>query len=212
MKTCSKIFCALFILTIISCSKETTNDPNPANKEAELLKSISAKTNSKETVDVVVFATNEVIGTSTLHRGKDGLTVNFKASGLAQGTYTLWWVIFNDPGACAGDCDDPDLLDAQAEVMAATGGVVGPNGVGNFSAHLKENDASGSINALFDLPSFGGLHDAQSAEVLMVLRTHGPKIPGMVYEQTHTYNGGCIVPPGTEGYACSDDWGARHRP
>ncbi len=212
MKAFSKILFPLFILVVFSCSEETAIDPTPINTEAELLKGISAKTNSKQTVDVFVFATGEVIGTSTLHRSKNGLTINFKATGLAQGTYTLWWVIFNDPAACVGDCDDPDLFDAEAEVIGATGGVVGPNGVGNFSAHLKENDASGSINVLFDLPSFGGLHDAQSAEVLMVLRTHGPKIPGMVYEQTHTYNGGCIVPPGTEGFACTDDWGARHRP
>ncbi len=212
MKVISKFLLVLFVLIFFSCSQDTTLDTFPADTESELLNGVSAKSNSKQTVDVFVIANGDVIGTSTLHRQHNGITVNFKASGLPEGTYTLWWVIFNDPAACVGDCDDSDLVVAEAEVMAATGGVVGPNGKGNFSAHLMENDASGSINALFDLPLVGGLHDAQSAEVHLILRSHGPKIPGMVYAQTHTYNGGCIVPPGTEGFACSDDWAAVHMP
>ncbi|MGM0458521.1 MAG: hypothetical protein ACQERO_04185, partial [Bacteroidota bacterium] len=46
---------------------------------------------------------------------------------------------------------------------------------------------------LFGLPSFGGLQDADAAEIHAVLRSHGPKVPGLVNEQINSYKGGCEV-------------------
>jgi hypothetical protein len=36
-----------------------------------------------------------------------------------------------------------------------------------------------------------GLLDARRAEVISVLKTHGPATPGLVSEQLHTFAGGC---------------------
>lgn len=218
------------IFFAFSCDSESTYDPVPApNVDVNLNDGniLSAKSTVKETVDIFDFVNGGVVGSSTLHRNSNGLTVNFKATDLIPGhTYTIWWVIWNfpencaDPGACMdGDFGDPDV---QVEVMYAGGHVAGGSGKGNFSAHLNENDASGTINPLFFLPSYGGLQDALTAEVHVVLRSHGPKVPGIVNEQIGSYLGGCPTdfpygfPPFTEipdeVGECGDIYASIHQP
>ena len=113
----------------------------------------------------------------------------------------MWIVIWNNPENCAipNQCNDGDFAIAdqvEVEVLYGSGHVVGNNGKGNFSAYLNEDDVSGSINTLFELPPAGGLQSGNSlgAEVHFVLRSHGPKIPGMVNEQIGGYLGGCTDP------------------
>jgi hypothetical protein len=136
-----------------------------------------------------------VVGTTTLTRNKNGLNMTLHADDLVPGhTYTVWWVIWNYPENCDGACDDPDIFDpdVEPELLFATGNVAGNSGKGIFGAGLSEDDATGSINTeFFGLPSYGGLHDALHAEVHIVLRDHGPAIPGQVDEQISTYAGGC---------------------
>ena len=91
------------------------------------------------------------------------------------------------------ESDFTNALNVEVQLLYATGHISENNGKGNFSAHLKENDDSGSVHELFELPNFGGLQDAHSAEIHAVLRSHGPKIPGQVGEQINSYEGGCVV-------------------
>ena len=136
-----------------------------------------------------------VTGTTKITRNENAVSMTLKAEGLVPGhAYTAWWVVWNYPEYCDGPCDDPDIVnpDVQAEVIYATGHVAGSSGKGNFGASLDENDATGSINEeFFGLPSYGGLHDAMHADIFVVLRSHGPAIPGQVNEQISTYAGGC---------------------
>jgi len=200
MKTIIKFLFALLILFAFSCSQESTQDPLPAD-----LDGVSAKASSKQTATIGGLPNNNgipITGTSTLHRNKNGITVNFKAENLNPGTYTIWWVIWNKPENCAvenacEDTDFPNFANVEVEVMYAAGHVVGNNGKGNFSGHLNVDDASGSINQeFFGLPTFGGLQAGNTldAEVHIVLRTHGPKVPGLVNEQISSYGGGCDDP------------------
>jgi hypothetical protein len=142
-----------------------------------------------------IFNNPTVVGTTRLIRNANGVNLTLKAEGLVPGhAYTVWWVVWNYPSECDGPCDDPDVgdPDVQAEIIYATGNIAGASGKGNFGASLSENDASGSINEeFFGLPSYGGLHDAMNAEFHIVLRSHGPMIPGEVNEQIGTYAGGC---------------------
>ena len=198
MKTIIKFLFTLLILFAFSCSQESTQDPLPAD-----LDGVSAKASSKQTATIGGLA--DISGTSTLHRNKNGITVNFKAEGLYPGAYTIWWVIWNNPEDCGipYECADSDFGFVEVEVLYAGGHVVGNNGKGNISGHLKAGDVSGSINDLFGLPAAGGLQAGNTfdAEVHIVLRTHGPKVPGLVNEQINSYAGGCdtpfLIPPFT---------------
>ncbi|WP_297762614.1 hypothetical protein [uncultured Muriicola sp.] len=191
MKTLMNFGIALLLVFAFSCSTESEPD--------ELI-GVSAKASGKQMTSI--GGLGGITGTSTLHRNKNGITVNFKAEGLHPGAYTIWWVIWNNPQDCAtpGECNEGDFatpVEVEVEVMYAGGHVVGKNGKGNFSAHLKAGDDSPeSMNESFGFPSVGGLTVGNTfgAEVHVVLRTHGPVVPGLVNEQISTYRGGCDEP------------------
>ena len=213
MKTIIKFFFTLLILFAFSCSQDTMLDPLPADLDVSSINGVSAKASneakasSKQTA--AIGGLDDISGTSTLHRNKNGITVNFKATGLNPGAYTIWWVIWNNPQDCAtpDECNDGDFGQAvlvEVEVMYAAGHVVGNNGKGNFSAHLNAgDDTPESMNTAFGFPSVGGLRVGNTfdAEVHIVLRTHGPTVPGLVNDQISSYAGGCdtpfLIPPFT---------------
>jgi hypothetical protein len=158
--------------------------------------------------DVIEILSLDVVGTSQLVRTPDGVSMNLQTTGLEPGAaYTVWWVVFNNPGSCRDGCGEDDLgnSNVQATVLWATGHVIGDNGVGNFAAYLAEGDTS-------DVGPFGlpgddmGLIDSTQAEIHLVVRTHGPPIPGRVKEQISTFEGGCDV------NACEDQQFAVHQP
>ncbi|MDZ7660375.1 hypothetical protein [Fodinibius sp.] len=199
MKTLKLLPILLITGLLFGCESYTPVSPESELAIAELQLDAAAKVNTKSTADIFNFVTGDLIGKSTLHRNGNGITVNFKTTGLMPGhAYTLWWVVWNKPENCAtpGACVESDFanaLNVEVQLLYATGSIAGNNGKGNFSAHLKENDDSGSVHEIFGLPNFGGLQDAHAAEIHAVLRSHGPKIPGQVGEQINSYEGGCVV-------------------
>jgi hypothetical protein len=64
---------------------------------------------------------------------------------------------------------------------------------GNFSvgAHLKENQITESVNGVILGQPERTLADARKAEIHLVVRDHGPKIPGQVNDQIGSWAGGC---------------------
>jgi hypothetical protein len=180
----------------------TDNDQSLSNYANEVRKpdfssfSKSMATNSQ--VDIINAINGQVEGESTLHRSKNGLTVNYHATDLTPGyAYTLWWVIWNRPDLCGTEnqCAVTDFLDPDVEVdvLYAAGHVIGASGKGHFSARLNAGDISESIYDIQGLPQPYGLQlgNSLSAEVHMVLRSHGPAVPGIVNEQINSYTGGC---------------------
>ncbi|HUG15898.1 MAG TPA: hypothetical protein VMM78_12880 [Thermomicrobiales bacterium] len=134
---------------------------------------------------------------ATLLRNDGGIRMTLTTSGLdAGGTYTIWWVIFNNPEACTDGVHGLGLLcgagdlgsgDVAASVLYATGHVVGKNGKGNFGAHLSVGQMTNDV-------LFGpGLLDPRGAEVHLIVRGHGDPIPGLVREQISTVDGGCSI-------------------
>ena len=195
MKNVVKFLLVFILLISISCNEDSVTVSDDDMKIVE-------KAASHQTSDVFVVASLpefEFVGSANLHRNKNGVTANFKTSDLEPGAYTLWIVVFNDPTACIEGCNEPDLFieAVKGAVIFGTGHVVGNNGKGNFSARLNEGD---NPVALFGLTS--GLLDSQTAEIHLVLRTHGPAIPGIVNEQIDSYFGGCAPDNGT--FACED--------
>ena len=133
-----------------------------------------------------------------LTRSDDAVWLRINTTGLPAGAYTVWWVIFNNPEACDGPCDDPDLFNPA--VMAggfwATGAVVDANGVGHFRAHLEEGELP-SLPGQVELPGSSPLLDTKKAQILVLLRYHGPVVPAILTKQITTGFGGCIAgPPG----------------
>jgi hypothetical protein len=143
---------------------------------------------------VTLFMSTTVVpdAWSALVRNDNGIAATLHTSGLAPGSAaTLWWVLFNNPGACVGECDLADLLfnpAVLASVQYAAGHVIGGDGVADYGAYLSEGDTSGC--AAPSLPC-NGLLDSRAALVHLIVRSHGQALPGAIDEQISSFNGGC---------------------
>jgi len=126
-----------------------------------------------------------------LTTNESGATVRFQTSGLTPGNaYTVWWIIFNNPAACADPgCSDADFdnADAKPELTYATGHVIGGSGKGNFGAHLSAADPGEVPGGWFGY----GFKYPTTTEIHVAIHDHGPIIPGLVNEMISTFAGGC---------------------
>ncbi len=131
-------------------------------------------------------------GAATLYRSRQDLELRVAAGGLAMHTsYTVWWVVFNNPAACAASCGATDLENpaVRAAVFYAAGFVTGAGDSGNVSAHVT----AGNLPAGVAVESGFGLEHGNGfgAEVHVVIRSHGLTNPGMVAQQIASFGGGC---------------------
>ncbi len=136
-------------------------------------------------------------GTSDLVRTVDGISMNIDTTDLPGGAYTMWWVIFNDPSKCSdGECGENDVLPppgtpgAKVSPGWVPGGIVGPDRVGHFSAHLGIGLDGAPGQVLFG----DGLTNPMGAEVHVILRYHGPVIwndADALLKQLDSYQGNC---------------------
>lgn len=141
------------------------------------------------------------VGMSTLVRTDAGISASFQSSGLPAGqAVTLWFVVFNNPAACApGPCGLLDLLDpaqaAQGDFLVGAGKVIGGSGTGNFGAHLAVGDTRGSAFLELGLGDrVIGLTNPWGAQVGLLLHSHGPMVPGDVLaSQISSFTGGCTA-------------------
>jgi hypothetical protein len=125
---------------------------------------------SPSTSPVTTFA-GAVVGTSTLARTDSGIAFSLQTSGLQAGhAVTIWWMVFNPDGSVS--------------VQYAAGHVVDEGGAAGFGGSLQEGDTQGVING------GPGLLDATGANVVLVVRDHGPADPSRVEQQIHTF-GAC---------------------
>jgi hypothetical protein len=138
-------------------------------------------------------------GEATLLRNHRGLSLTWKSPVEHRGTYTLWWVIWNDPSLCAepGACGLPDLFvdgdpamgpNPLVTVMSAGGHVVGGSRRANFGATLRVGEITPLHPAFPDSP---GLSDPANAEVHVVLQDHGELVPSEMPDQIKIFQGGC---------------------
>jgi hypothetical protein len=121
---------------------------------------------TQTTSPVATFA-GAMVGTSTLTRTGSGIAFSLQTSGLQGGhAVTIWWMVFNPDGSVS--------------VQYAAGHVIDDSGVAEFGGHLSVGDTDGVIN------NGPGLLDALAANVVLVVRDHGPADAGRVNEQIHT--------------------------
>jgi hypothetical protein len=125
---------------------------------------------TQTTSPVATFA-GAPVGTSTLTRTGSGISFSLQTTGLQAGhAVTIWWMVFNPDGSLS--------------VQYAAGHVVDEGDAAEFGGYLQVGDTDGVIN------HGPGLLDAQAANVVLVVRDHGPAKPDIVEQQIHTF-GAC---------------------
>lgn len=161
--------------------------PTPAASRAE----------TTSGVPVFEFAGPEVPGASSkITRNGGGATSTLHTSGLTAGNaYTMWMVVFNVPSECTDPCGEDDVdpdSDAVVDVIYVAGNVAGGSGKATFSGRRATGDNSNSLFAQFVAPA-PGLTDPHGAEMHLIVRDHGPAIPGQIPSQIHTFEGACTA-------------------
>ena len=144
---------------------------------------------------------------SRLVRRNNEICMDISTSALPEGAYTIWWVVFNHPehctgapapvggASCGGDADFGND-EVQDSLLWATGGIVGPDGIGHFSTCLAENTFPGQ--------NLGGpgLTDAQGAEIHLLVRSHCTaqyNRPARLGAQLTLFGGNCTEETGGGG-------------
>jgi hypothetical protein len=193
------VFTLCAAVWVAACSGEPSVSPSSlgASSITGAVRASSARAASVGNAPVQVFPTGAPLpGTSSLVRNDSGVSMTFQADGLIPGNaYTVWFVAFNDPSACDGACDVSDVLANRGvpAVRFAAGHVAGGSGTANFGGRLATGSTGGPPCAAG--PALGncgpGLLDSRTAIVHLVLRTHGPAIPGLIDDQISSFNGGC---------------------
>lgn len=173
-------------------------EPGPTSPDAAFVAQPLADVSGvvKDELIVAPFSGGPVIpgAAGTVLRGKNGVNASMSTHGLTPGhAYTLWVVVFNHPAECTvpNACSVADALanDPAVAVDLIFGGghAVGGSGKATFAGRV----------GLGDLGLRGyGLLDILEPEIHLVVRDHGPKLPGNA--QLSEFGGGCDV------YACAN--------
>ncbi len=147
-----------------------------------------------------------VAGDTRLIRSPNGLTAQFKTTGLTAGhVVTLWIMFFDNPEACLvpGACNpavDIGRPGVRFDFHYAGGHVVNGNRT-TITGHLQAGETSTSGWA--ELVEIGGappffvtpLTNPSGAQVILALHSHGPAQTGQTLaDQMSSYLGGCVLP------------------
>src|SRR5262249_4267778 len=124
---------------------------------------------------VKVIGPNTVVGAAQLVRNNNGITCVIQTSGLIPGdVYSVWWVI-------------PD----ESLVLNATGGRAGDDGTATFAGHMSTGPIPAADGSVVLSSGDGSFDQPRSDTVTVIIRHHGPPIPGSVNQQTGSFNFGC---------------------
>jgi hypothetical protein len=138
-----------------------------------------------------------VTGHSTLLRTDTGISAVLHTSELQPGhAMTLWFIVFNNPDACAtSPCSAADLFNpvVQGDFLLAAGNIVGGNGQAVYGGHLQVGDIRGSGMIEIGHPELAvGLLNPFGAEIQLAVHSHGPALSGQeLAAQISSYTGGC---------------------
>jgi hypothetical protein len=126
---------------------------------------------------VKVIGAGTGVGSADLVRNNNGITCVIHTSGLVPGdVYSVWWVI-------------PD----EALIFNASGGIAGGDGTATFAGHASTG-AVGPVDGSVVLSNGDGSFDQPRTDaVTVIIRHHGPPIPGIINQQTGSFNTGCGV-------------------
>lgn len=121
--------------------------------------------------------------------------IKVKATGLEPGhVYTMWVVYFNDSSKCVDGCNGADFVAAGGGVIWGAGKIGNRAGKATFVAKLRNGAGAEYVGDTPPPPfAFAPYQAGSNNEFHVVIRSHGPKIRGLVRSQLGTYGGGCEV-------------------
>jgi hypothetical protein len=125
----------------------------------------------------------------------DGAKIRVRATGLEPGhVYTMWVVYFGDSSMCVDGCNGADFAAAGGGVIWGAGSIGADDGQATFVANLTNGDGAEYVGSTPPPPfAFAAYQAGPNNEFHVVIRSHGPMIPGAVQAQLGTYGGGCEV-------------------
>ena len=139
-----------------------------------------------------------------LKRTSKCLSYKIKTDNLPEGAYTNWWLVWDKPETCMIPyaCGFDDFVNPNLSTFWATGGVVGPGGVGRFQDRTCIGDDAGFpanqaipplVDALQNLQG-PGMSNPKGATVWLIVKYHGlaSDDAGAFYHQTHSLLGACF--------------------
>lgn len=123
-----------------------------------------------------------------------GASMSIQTTGLEpRSATTVWWLIFNNPRACASTPCTPDDFgnaETKSSVLWATGEIADEYGQADFAAHLVRGlPPTGEV-------LFGPGLTARFPEIQLVVRTHGPASdlsPEQLEAALTSFNGACDI-------------------
>jgi hypothetical protein len=163
---------------------------------------------------------------STLQRGYFSVTISMHTSGLTPGhAYSVWWVIFQNPGLCVNGCGDDDINNAAWTGVNPVG--IGVHYGGAFTAAESGSAAIGSrlLEDTVDQCAKAGpyarlcvpMKDASTAEALVFLLDNGPAgaVPVSGFDsgcKTLVWFGYVVSQYNHDGFDCYRAQSTFHRP
>ncbi len=179
------VFLLILLPFIISCGEDDTVDPT--NNQTPLFTS---------TTDLKDFFSGDILGSTTIDRFEDKISINMNTSNLISGhVYNLVVITVDKPEKCqTSPCTYQDWNNLQS-VIRAVGffmtSWVAAGSTHTYGSSIKENDVT-TIPTLLGggTDDFGGLQDALKAEVHIFIRSRGPALPD-TQQQLQTFYGDC---------------------
>jgi len=157
-----------------------------------LIPSVAQSQETFQTSNLHEFGgTNAVDGAATLYRTANSLWLTVSTSDLdKKAAYTVWFVVWNDPLACATNpCSAADLGSGDSAVIYGAGFVTGTDGTATVTAHLNAGPLAAGRES--PLPGVLEVDNGFGAEVHVIVRSHGRTIPGQVDSQIGSVGGAC---------------------
>ena len=115
------------------------------------------------------------VGNAQLIRNNNGITCIIHTSGLVPGdVYSVWWVI-----------------PTEALIFNAAGSIAAGDGTATFAGHASTGPI-GPVDNSVVLSNGDGVFDSPRTDIInVIIRHHGPPIPGLINQQMGTFNTGC---------------------
>ena len=179
----------LFMLTLAYMPASANNWHGYHHAQARLAEKLQKRASylprRYQTANAFDPASGNRQGAAWIVRSKNGFEGRIMSNVPTAGDpYTLWVVIFNNPSACDGPCDDPDIANPEvgASIFNGSGAISTSNGKGGGVVNLNFDVVAGNLpNDLFVLVGEGsGLrrNNGYDAQVVLVIDQHPAITPG----------------------------------